>query len=281
MADPCTDFRLSAEEQADGWKLLSDTSAKAQWQAGLDLPFPAQGWTVRGTCLELSEPRGGGSLHSAKAYQDFDLRWEWEIAPGGDSGVRYLAEYQPVPPDLEPLPEFIAAASGVTLLLSIVVFLAGRLRYKHRAAAAGFAMVLLAVVGLVGSMRVNDSLERQYYRDVVGLEYQLLDDSSRGGGTSPKQRTGSLYDILPGQAPVSGLSHSSRIVVAGGKVQHWLDGALVLEYAQDSQAFQTGLQQTSYRDVELEKRRKGRLQLRNQGSRVVFQNVRIREGTAK
>lgn len=281
MPDPCTEFHLSAAEQAEGWTLLSDAAGAKQWQAGLDIPFPVRGWTVRGTCLELTDPRTGGSLHSAKAYQDFDLRWEWEIAPGGDSGVRYLAEYPPVPPDLAKLPEFIAAASGVTLLLSIVVFLVGRLRYRRGAVAAGFLMVLLAVVGLLQSMRVNDSLEKQYYRDTVGLEYQLLDDGGRREGQSAKQRTGALYDILPSQTPVSGRSHSSRIVVAGGKVQHWLDGALVLDYTQDSQAFQTGLQQTSYRDVEMEKRRKGRLQLRNQGSRVVFRNMRIREGALR
>ncbi len=278
MPDPCTDFRLPAAEQAEGWTLLSDASAPSHWQAGLDVPFPPQGWTIRGTCLELSDPRTGGSLHSAKTYQDFDLRWEWEIAPGGDSGVRYLAQYQPVPPDLAQLPEFLAGASGVLLLLSIVFFLIGRLRYRRAALAAGVTMVVLAVLGFFQSVRVNDSQENQYYRDVVGLEYQLRDD---GEGASPKQRSGALHDILPSQHAVSGRSHSGRIVVSGGKVQHWLDGALVLEYSQDSEAFRTGLQQTSYRDVELEKRRKGRLQLRNQGSRVVFRNMRIREGSVQ
>lgn len=68
----------------------------------------------------------------------------------------------------------------------------------------------------------------------TGPEYQVLDDSKHGDGKNPKTSTGSLYALIaPGQAktvkPV-GEWNSSRIVVNKSHVEHWLNGAKVVEY---------------------------------------------------
>jgi Domain of Unknown Function (DUF1080) len=57
------------------------------WTTADGKPAPA-GW--------MAEPDGtlhrtakAGDLFSAKEYGDFELTWEWKIAPGGNSGVKY------------------------------------------------------------------------------------------------------------------------------------------------------------------------------------------------
>jgi hypothetical protein len=74
-----------------------------------------------------------------------------------------------------------------------------------------------------------------------GAEYQLVDDQRNADARShPAKCTGSLYGKLAASKPAAhpaGEWNAARIVVAGGKVQHWLNGELVLEYpraAQDS-----------------------------------------------
>jgi hypothetical protein len=71
--------------------------------------------------------------------------------------------------------------------------------------------------------------------DAPGPEYQMLDDSGHHDGRNGGDRqTASLYDIL---APATdkplkppGEWNLSKIVVNGKKVEHWLNGALVVSY---------------------------------------------------
>jgi hypothetical protein len=68
----------------------------------------------------------------------------------------------------------------------------------------------------------------------TGPEYQVLDDSKHGDGKNPKTSAGALYALIaPNQAktlkPV-GEWNSSRIVVNKSHVEHWLNGAKVVEY---------------------------------------------------
>ncbi len=67
-----------------------------------------------------------------------------------------------------------------------------------------------------------------------GAEYQLVDDERNADALSgPTKVTAALYGKLPpAKHPVhhAGEWNTSRIVVSGGKVQHWLNGELVLEY---------------------------------------------------
>jgi len=71
-----------------------------------------------------------------------------------------------------------------------------------------------------------------------GPEYQLVDDLHNPDALSqPAKHTASLYGKL---APLKeaarppGEWNSSRLVVFQGKVQHWLNGELVLEYQREA-----------------------------------------------
>jgi len=50
-------------------------------------------WTIEGGMLALNGV--GGSLFTANEYGDFDLSFEWKIAPKGNSGVKYRVNYYP------------------------------------------------------------------------------------------------------------------------------------------------------------------------------------------
>ena len=67
--------------------------------------------------------------------------------------------------------------------------------------------------------------------DGLASEYQLIDDSRV---RSEKGKTGSFYDVLPPKPdrkpPRMGEWNTSRIVVQGEWVEHWLNGEQILRY---------------------------------------------------
>lgn len=67
-----------------------------------------------------------------------------------------------------------------------------------------------------------------------GPEYQLIDDDANEDSKgNPAKQTGSLYGKLAPSRHVmkpAGEFNVSRIVVRGGRVEHWLNGVKVLEY---------------------------------------------------
>lgn len=78
----------------------------------------------------------------------------------------------------------------------------------------------------------------------VGHEYQILDDAGHPDareGIAGNRTLASLYDILPArkdkpQRPI-GEWNEVRIVVRGRRVEHWLNGAKVLEFERGSDDF--------------------------------------------
>jgi len=87
--------QLTAAEQADGWRLLFDGSSTNGWRGFKKAAFPTTGWVVENGWLKHvktsgQDSRGGGDIISIDTFGDFDLRFEWKISVGGNSGVKYL-----------------------------------------------------------------------------------------------------------------------------------------------------------------------------------------------
>ncbi|MBI1338902.1 DUF1080 domain-containing protein [bacterium] len=81
---------LSAAELAEGWTLLFNGQTLDGWRSyKADAP-PAQ-WVIEDGALSLSSG-GGGDIMTAAEYGPFDLKLEWKISPGGNSGVIYLVK---------------------------------------------------------------------------------------------------------------------------------------------------------------------------------------------
>lgn len=68
-----------------GWHDLTNLQS---WVDGNGKPVEAGKWAAKDGILHLTV-KGGGNLYTAKAYGDFELLFEWKIAPGGNSGVKY------------------------------------------------------------------------------------------------------------------------------------------------------------------------------------------------
>jgi len=81
---------LTRAEQRAGWKLLFDGATGAGWTTPGKQTFPSQGWVIENGSLKKLAGVRGGDLRSANAYSEFDLRWEWKIAPKGNSGLKYF-----------------------------------------------------------------------------------------------------------------------------------------------------------------------------------------------
>jgi hypothetical protein len=77
---------LSARERADGWRLLFDGSSLAGWR-GLKTEQPGAGWRVADGALVTSGK--AGDLVTVEEFGDFELRAEWKVAEGSNSGIIY------------------------------------------------------------------------------------------------------------------------------------------------------------------------------------------------
>ena len=77
---------LSAEEKADGWELLFDGGSLAAWR-GYKRDGVPDGWqAVDGAMARVGR---GGDLITVEQFADFDLRFDWRVEEGGNSGVMF------------------------------------------------------------------------------------------------------------------------------------------------------------------------------------------------
>jgi hypothetical protein len=90
---------LTEQERAGGWKLLFDGKTTQGWRGYRRRDVPER-WRVEDGALALAGGPGGAhcDLVTVDEYDNFELVFEWKIAPGGNSGVMYrVTEDQPQP----------------------------------------------------------------------------------------------------------------------------------------------------------------------------------------
>lgn len=91
---------LSEAEKEDGWQLLFDGENPSEnWRGYCKEGFPEEGWTVEDGAIKVvgsgaGEAGGGGDIITKNKYSAFELKLEWKVEEGGNSGVFYLAEEQ-------------------------------------------------------------------------------------------------------------------------------------------------------------------------------------------
>ena len=84
------DNALTAEEEAQGWELLFNGSDMSQWR-NFKQPDLNEKWIVEDGTMKLTG-KGGGDIMTRKSYGNFDLRLEWNISEGGNSGIFILVD---------------------------------------------------------------------------------------------------------------------------------------------------------------------------------------------
>ena len=88
---------LTTQESRTGWHLLFDGHSTTGWRGAYATTFPAKGWVIkdgelRGTFSDGLENGDGGDIVTLREYSDFDLRFDWKLGTGGNSGVKYFVE---------------------------------------------------------------------------------------------------------------------------------------------------------------------------------------------
>jgi hypothetical protein len=117
----------------------------------------------------------------------------------------------------------------------------------------------------------------------LGFEYQLLDDDAAAykGKLKPSQFSGSLYDLLPSKNVVLkpvGEFNSSRILVNGNHVEHWLNGIKVVEFEFGSKELDEAYKVSKFNKIPgFQDKRKAHIVLQNHNDESWFRNIKIRE----
>lgn len=84
---------LSDEEQAQGFRLLFDGKTTSGFRGYGHQGTVPLGWSVVDGELRFDPTAGdGGDLATIESFEDFDFRFEWAIAEGGNSGVFYRVD---------------------------------------------------------------------------------------------------------------------------------------------------------------------------------------------
>jgi cytochrome c len=76
--------QLSSTESEEGFELLFDGVTLERWKAHQKDALPS-GWVIENGDLVCQG--GGGDLVTRDFYADFELRLDWQVGPGGNSGV--------------------------------------------------------------------------------------------------------------------------------------------------------------------------------------------------
>jgi hypothetical protein len=231
------------------WVNLFDGQTMAGWEDPRQRVPPGDAWTIEDGCLKANRrPHMIEDLFTKNLYRDFELSWEWRVAPGANSGVKYRIQ--------------------------------DRIFVAHHAARSFEDLVNYSV----GNRPTARPGHGQEY--VVGFEYQLLDNARNADGRSgASHQAGALYDILGPSKDVTrpvGEFNESRLVVKGNHVEHWLNGVKVVETDLDSQlagdriAHRWGMGTPVTEDLTKQPHKDCPISLQNHGDEAWFRNIRVR-----
>ncbi|WP_456428785.1 3-keto-disaccharide hydrolase [Rhodocaloribacter sp.] len=106
---PAPDNTLTEAERAGGWRLLFDGATTNGWRGYNRPDFPAGRWTVEaGTLASLPSDTSTvpADLVTEETFANFELRFDFKVSPGGNSGVFYLVRETPGLAMWEVAPEY-------------------------------------------------------------------------------------------------------------------------------------------------------------------------------
>jgi hypothetical protein len=249
---------LSPEEKKAGFRLLFDGRSFANWQDPAKKNQPGEAWEIAGGTLKTRlKPRIEEDLLTAREYGDFELRFDWKVSPGGNTGLKYR--------------------------LQNAIFVDNT---KLQKGPGGFEAMLGREITNPLSDRGKLAPDATGFQYTVGFEFQLIDDTANKDALSgPDRRTGALYSMIPpreGFARPAGEWNASRLVVTGDRFEHWLNGEKVNEGSLKDPRVTAGVEKRwkdvpSIREALLKPRPQGFIGLQHHGDEVWFRNLRIRE----
>jgi hypothetical protein len=117
--------------------------------------------------------------------------------------------------------------------------------------------------------------------NAFGPEYQVIDDEKHGDAKNPKRTAGALYDIfVPAKEKVlkpAGEFNTSKIVVNGNKLEHWLNGVKVVDAEVGSETWTKAIAESKFaKSPTFGSNPKGHIALQDHGDEVWYKNIKIK-----
>jgi hypothetical protein len=120
-----------------------------------------------------------------------------------------------------------------------------------------------------------------------GLEFQMLDDAVHADaklGRDGNRTVSSLYDLITAKNKrpnAIGEWNNAYVITKGSKVEHWLNGRLVVSYDRSTDEFRALVKKSKYADPKYGKNfgewESGHILLQEHGDEVWFKNVKLRD----
>ncbi len=93
----CLANTLTDNELRHGWRLLWDGKTSNGWRSARSTNFPATGWAMKDGVLTVQpssggESTGGGDIVTREQFSNFELKLEFKITEGANSGVKYFVQ---------------------------------------------------------------------------------------------------------------------------------------------------------------------------------------------
>ena len=120
-----------------------------------------------------------------------------------------------------------------------------------------------------------------------GPEYQMLDDQGHyDAKNGPTHQTAALYDLIGAnelkKTNPMGEWNSSKLVIDGNHVEHWLNGALVVSYELGSPELKALIQKSKFKNAKgFGDKIEGHIMLTDHINECSFRNIKILEKAGK
>lgn len=88
---------LTDYEQSKGWRMLWDGKTTDGWRSARAEDFPEKGWKIKEGVLTVEDSDGGestngGDIITWDKFSSFELRLEFKITEGANSGIKYFVD---------------------------------------------------------------------------------------------------------------------------------------------------------------------------------------------
>jgi hypothetical protein len=141
----------------------------------------------------------------------------------------------------------------------------------------------LSVSGITGVMYFATGTPQK----PAGFIYQIVDDTHHPDGLKggPIRRTGSLLGIIPPSDETKKLNppdswNEGKIIVQGNHVEHWLNGAKILEYDLGSPQFLKAVAASGIKPWPgFGRKMKTAIVILDEGEEITFRNLKVRDLT--